>query len=51
MEVFVTSDIGKTRQINEDFYYASNPNDPVKLYIVADGMGGYNGGEMHIIIF
>ena len=46
MEVFVTSDIGKTRQINEDFYYASNPNDPVKLYIVADGMGGYNGGEI-----
>lgn len=46
MEVFTASDIGKTRQINEDFYYASNPNDPIKLYIVADGMGGYNGGEI-----
>lgn len=46
MEAFVASDIGKNRQINEDYYYASKPEDAIQLYIVADGMGGYNGGEV-----
>ncbi len=46
MKVFAKSDIGKARELNEDFFYISNENDSLKLYILADGMGGYNGGEI-----
>ena len=46
MKVFSKSDIGKAREMNQDAYYASQPSDNVGLYIVADGMGGYNGGEI-----
>ncbi len=46
MKVFANTDIGKARDINEDFYYISNGEDYLKLYILADGMGGYNGGEI-----
>ncbi len=43
---FATSDVGQAREINEDYFYISFPDDPVQLYILADGMGGYNGGEI-----
>lgn len=46
MRVFAKSDIGKAREMNQDSYYASQPSENVGLYIVADGMGGYNGGEI-----
>lgn len=46
MKVFAKSDIGKARDTNEDFYYISQDDDNLKLYILADGMGGYNGGEI-----
>lgn len=46
MKVFAKSDIGKARDTNEDFYYISGEEDFPKLYILADGMGGYNGGEI-----
>lgn len=46
MKVFAKSDIGKARDINEDAYYVSSESDQLKLFIVADGMGGYNGGEI-----
>ena len=46
MEAFAVSDIGKVREMNQDSYYISSNEDPVKLYIVADGMGGYKGGEV-----
>ncbi len=46
MKAFMASDVGKARQINEDYYYASSPESKIKLFIVADGMGGYNGGEI-----
>lgn len=41
MKVFAKSDIGKARELNEDFFYVSDENDNLKLYILADGMGGY----------
>ena len=40
------SDIGKAREMNQDAYYISDSSSEVKLYIVADGMGGYKGGEI-----
>ena len=40
------SDIGKIRDTNQDAYYVSTEEDPFKLYILADGMGGYNGGDI-----
>ena len=46
MKVIAKSDIGKARDTNEDFYYISPNEDNLKLYILADGMGGYNGGEI-----
>ena len=46
MEAFANSDIGKVRDMNQDSYYISDKDDKIKLYIVADGMGGYKGGEI-----
>lgn len=46
MNFFVKSDVGKAREINEDAYYVPNNDDDLKLFILADGMGGYNGGEI-----
>src|SRR5574344_2291473 len=46
MEVFASTDIGRERKENEDYYYVSESTDKIKLYIIADGMGGYNGGEI-----
>ena len=46
METFAKTDIGKIRNMNQDCIYVSPEDDPIKLYILADGMGGYNGGEI-----
>lgn len=46
MRIFASTDLGKARDMNEDFYYISSDQDELKLYILADGMGGYNGGEV-----
>ena len=46
MQVFAKTDIGRERKINEDFYYISEAEDKIKLFILADGMGGYNAGEV-----
>ena len=46
MQAFAKTDIGKERKVNEDFYYISKPEDKIKLFILADGMGGYNAGEV-----
>ena len=43
---YAKSDKGKVREINQDYYYISTSLDEVQLYILADGMGGYNGGEI-----
>lgn len=46
MEAFAVTDIGKVRDMNQDSYYISSCEEGIKLYIVADGMGGYKGGEV-----
>ena len=46
IKAYAKSDIGKVREINQDSYYISNSLDEVQLYMLADGMGGYNGGEI-----
>lgn len=46
MKFFAKSDIGKARDTNQDSFYISQPSQTTGLYIVADGMGGYNGGDI-----
>ena len=46
MRVLAKSDIGRAREMNQDSFYISDVNSQVKLYILADGMGGYKGGEI-----
>ena len=46
IKAYAKSDIGKVREINQDAYYISDSLDQVQLYMLADGMGGYNGGEI-----
>ncbi len=46
MRGFAKTDIGKAREMNQDYYYVSSPESNVQLYILADGMGGYNGGDV-----
>lgn len=47
MRIIAKSDIGKVREMNQDYYYVSDlEKDELKLYILADGMGGYKGGEI-----
>lgn len=40
---FGITDIGKKRRINQDAYLC---DDELRLYIIADGMGGHLGGEV-----
>ena len=41
------SDIGKKRTLNEDSYgYCTSADGSVRFFIVADGMGGHNAGEI-----
>lgn len=41
----VKSDVGNVRELNEDFYQYYEC-DEFRLYIIADGMGGHNSGEV-----
>lgn len=47
MNAYATTDKGKTREINQDYIFCSNESVGLlpNLYIVADGMGGYNAGD------
>jgi protein phosphatase len=40
------SDVGLTRQLNEDNWGWVRLSERAKLYVVADGMGGHDGGEV-----
>jgi protein phosphatase len=40
------SDVGLTRQLNEDNWGWTRLSDRAWLYVVADGMGGHDGGEV-----
>lgn len=42
-ESFGMSDPGKLRQVNEDAYAVNNPS---RLWVVADGMGGHSAGDV-----
>ena len=48
MRSYCLTDVGVKRNMNQDFVYASD--QPVgnlrNLYIVADGMGGHNAGDL-----
>ena len=46
IKAYAKSDIGKIREKNQDAFYISDSLSEVQLYILADGMGGYNGGEI-----
>ena len=46
MEIVAKTDVGLRRSNNEDSYFAKKYSDEVSLYIVADGLGGYEGGEI-----
>ena len=47
METYSLTDIGQTREMNQDYFFSSE--EPVgnlpTLFIVADGMGGHKAGE------
>lgn len=46
MRAYAKTDIGKAREMNQDFYYVSEEKNGMRLCILADGMGGYKGGEI-----
>ena len=47
MRVLAKSDVGRVREMNQDNFFISDlKKDEIKLFILADGMGGYKGGEI-----
>ena len=47
IKAYAKSDVGKAREINEDSYYITEETtNKVQLFILADGMGGCNAGEI-----
>lgn len=46
MDFVAKTDVGIKRSNNEDSYFAKKYNDDISLYIIADGIGGYEGGEI-----
>ena len=46
MQYFGLSNKGMVRGSNEDFFHVPKNTDDNKIFIVADGMGGENAGEV-----
>jgi len=46
VKAFAKTEVGRIRENNQDYYAIAAPEDTLQLYIVADGMGGYKGGEI-----
>lgn len=46
MQFYGVSDIGKKRNENQDKIYVPESDSEIKLFIVADGMGGANAGSV-----
>jgi protein phosphatase len=47
IKAYAKSDVGRAREINEDsFYITEDQFSKIQLFILADGMGGCNAGEV-----
>lgn len=47
VKAYAKSDVGKAREINQDSYYITdNSFSEIQIFILADGMGGCNAGEV-----
>lgn len=46
MTYFGISNVGKSRKDNQDKIYLPDEKSAIKYFIIADGMGGVNGGEI-----
>lgn len=47
IKAYAKSDIGKARDINQDSFYISDEQfSNIQLFILADGMGGCNAGDI-----
>ena len=46
MRFAAISDIGKVRKVNEDSFYIPESEDKIKLFLIADGIGGQNHGKL-----
>ena len=47
IKAYAKTDVGKQREVNEDsFYITQDPLNKIQLFILADGMGGCNAGEI-----
>ena len=44
IKAYAKTDIGKMREMNQDYFYTAQ--NEVQVYLLADGMGGYQGGEI-----
>ncbi|MBN2879383.1 MAG: Stp1/IreP family PP2C-type Ser/Thr phosphatase [Clostridia bacterium] len=46
IDIIGDTNIGSVRSNNQDYFYTPKPGDKITLAIVADGMGGYKGGDV-----
>ena len=47
VKAYAKSDVGKAREINQDSYYITDDQfSDIQIFILADGMGGCNAGEV-----